>query len=109
MRYEHIVYYLGNEFIEKVRNKMKPYIGEDVALLGKTRVNCGKPSILADYWMRRICNMSKSKITKYVNNYKKGMLNPYQYEPKERDIANENGFMNEDEENFIGEYKKQIM
>ena len=76
---------------------------EDVALLRKTRVNCGKPSILADYWMRRICNMSKSKITKYVNNYKKGMLDPYQYEPKERNIANENGFMSEeDEDDFIG-------
>ena len=46
--------------------------------------------------------MSKSKITKYVNNYKKGMLDPYQYEPKERNIENENGFISEDEDDFIG-------
>ena len=56
---------------------------EDVALLRKTRKNCGKPSILA-------------------NNYKKGMLDPYQYEPKERDFSKENGLMDEDEEEFIG-------
>ena len=54
--------------------------------------------------------MSKSKITKYVNNYKKGMLDPYQYEPRERDITNENGFYKwKDEDDFIGEYKTQIM
>ena len=70
---------------------------------GKTAIIDAIRIILADYWMRRICNMSKSKITKYVNNYKKGMLDPYQYEPKERNIANENGFMSEeDEDDFIG-------
>lgn len=30
------------------------------------------------------------------------MLDPYQYEPKERDVKNENGFMDENEEDFIG-------
>ena len=45
--------------------------------------------------------MSKSEITKYVNNYKKGMLNPYQHKSKERNIANENGFMSKDEDDFI--------
>ena len=35
---------------------------------------------------------------KYVDNYKKGMLDPYQYEPKERDLENEDGFMDEEEE-----------
>ncbi len=75
---------------------------EDVALLRKTRKNCGKPTILANYWMRRICNKSKTEIRKYVDNYKKGMLDPYQYEPKERNRENENGFMDDDEEDFIG-------
>lgn len=75
---------------------------EDVALLRKTRKNCGRPTIMANYWMRRICNMSKTEIRKYVDNYKKGMLDPYQYELKERDIKNENGFIDEDEEDFIG-------
>ncbi len=75
---------------------------EDVALLRKTRKNCGRPTIMANFWMKRICNMSKSEIIKYVDNYQKGMLDPYQYEPKERDIENETGFMDEDEEDFIG-------
>ncbi len=30
------------------------------------------------------------------------MLDPYQYEPKERNRENENGFMDDDEEDFIG-------
>lgn len=51
--------------------------------------------------MRRICNMSKSEITKYANNYKKGMLDPFQYEPKERKMEEETGFMDEEEEDFI--------
>lgn len=42
------------------------------------------------------CNITKSEIIKYVDNYKKGMLDPYQYEPKE------NGFIDEEEEDFIG-------
>ncbi len=45
--------------------------------------------------------MSKSEIIKYVENYKKGMLDPYQYEPKERDIEKETGLMEDNEEEFI--------
>ena len=50
---------------------------EDVVLLRKTRKNCGLATIIANYWMKRICNMTKSEIINYVNNYKKGMLDPY--------------------------------
>lgn len=75
---------------------------EDVEILRKTRKNCGKPTILANYWMRRICNMSKAKIKDYAENYKKGMLDPYQYEPKVRDMEKENGFMDENDEEIIG-------
>lgn len=75
---------------------------EDVALLRKTRKNCGRPTIMANFWMKSIYNMSKSEIIKYVDNYKKGMLDPYQYEPKERDFSKETGLMDEDEEDFIG-------
>ncbi len=70
---------------------------EDVADLRKYRKNYGKPSILAYFWMKKICNMSKSELTKYVENYKKGMLDPFQYEPKERDREKENGLMEEDD------------
>lgn len=31
------------------------------------------------------------------------MLDPYQYEPEERDIENKTGFMDEEEEDFVGE------
>ncbi len=44
---------------------------EDVALIRKVRKNCGKPTILANYWMKRICNKSKTEIRKYVDNDKK--------------------------------------
>ena len=74
---------------------------EDVTILRKTRKNCGKPSILANYWMIRICNMNKSKIRKYVDNYKKGMLDSYQYEPKVRDMEKENGLMDMKKDQFI--------
>jgi len=30
------------------------------------------------------------------------MLDPFQYEPKERKVEEENGFMEEDEENILG-------
>ncbi len=76
---------------------------ENVALLRKTRKNCGKPTILANYWMKRLCNMSKIEIIKYVYNYEKGMLDPYQYEPKERDRENGTGYMDDEEdEDFRG-------
>lgn len=70
----------------------------DITLLRKTRKNCGMATIIANYWMKQICNMTKSEIIKYVDNYKKGMLDPYQFEPKERNIENE---MINDEEDFF--------
>ncbi len=73
---------------------------EDVALLRKTRKNCGKPSILANYGMKVLCNMSKTEIRKYVDSYKKGMLDPYQYEPKERDREKETGLMEDNDDSF---------
>ena len=44
----------------------------------------------------------KKDIRKYVDNYKNGMLDSYQYEPKEIDFSKETGLMDEDEEDFIG-------
>ena len=45
--------------------------------------------------------LALSEITKYANNYKKGILDPFQYEPKERNMEEETGFMDEEEEDFI--------
>lgn len=102
MRYEQYSKILSQKM--QLARKCKGYeeFKQDVELLRKTRKNCGKPTILANFWMRRICNMSKTEIIKYVDNYKKGMLDPYQYEPKERDLENEDGFMDEEEEDYIG-------
>lgn len=98
MRYKQYSKILSQKM--QLARKCKGYeeFKEDVALLRKTRKNCGKPTILANYWMRRLCNMSKSEIIKYVDNYEKGMLDPYQYEPKERDRENETGYMDDEEE-----------
>lgn len=46
--------------------------------------------------------MSKSEIIKYIDNYKKSMLDSYQYELKKRDIKKETDLMEDDEEEFIG-------
>ncbi len=75
-----------------------PEFKEDIAILRKYRKNYGKPSILAYFWMKEICNMSKPKLTKYVENYKKGMLDPFQFEPKKRKLDEENGFMDENDD-----------
>ena len=40
---------------------------EDVALLRKTRKDYGKPTILANWWMRKICNFSKAEIIKFID------------------------------------------
>lgn len=68
---------------------------EDVSILRKTRKNCGMPTIIANHWMKAICNMSKGEIREFVEKYKKGTLDPYQFEPKPREIENEK---NEEEE-----------
>lgn len=54
---------------------------EDVKILKRTN-NGGKPALLASIWMKRICEMDKEQLFKFVNNYKKGDLNPYQFEPE---------------------------
>lgn len=103
MRYEQYSKILSQK-IQLARNckGYKEFL-EDVDLLRKTRKNCGKPTIVANYWLRRICNLSKAEIIKYVDNYKKGMLDPYQFEPKERKMEEENGYMDDDEtDEFIG-------
>lgn len=56
---------------------------EDVKLLRETRSNCGKPSIIAVHWMKMICDAKIKDLIKYVDEYEKGMLNPYKFEHRD--------------------------
>lgn len=98
MRYKQYLKILSQKM--QLARKCKGYeeFKEDVALLRKTRKDCGKPTILANWWMRKICNFSKAEIIKFVDNYKKGMLDPYKLEPKERNMEKETGYMDEEED-----------
>ncbi len=55
---------------------------EDVKILKKTINNGGRPALLSNIWMKRICQMDKEQLFKFVNNYKKDDLNPFQFEPE---------------------------
>lgn len=54
----------------------------DVKILRDNRSNCGKASLLANHWMRTICNMPKADLIKLVDNYQKGYFDPYQFAPR---------------------------
>ncbi|MDO5555100.1 MAG: hypothetical protein Q4G09_00155 [Clostridia bacterium] len=54
----------------------------DINLLKKTlKKKDGKPSLLSNIWLKRICEMDKEQLFKFVNNYKKYDLNPFEFEP----------------------------
>lgn len=54
---------------------------EDAKILKGTN-NGGRPALLANIWIKRICQMDDEQLFKFVNKYKKGELNPYQFEPE---------------------------
>lgn len=54
----------------------------DIKILRENRSNCGNVSLLANHWMRAICNMPKADLIKLVNNYPEGYFNPYQFAPR---------------------------
>ena len=58
------------------------------------RENCGNATLLANHWMRSICNMSKQDLIKLVDNYQEGYFNPYQFAPEQE----QTNLRNEDEE-----------
>lgn len=70
----------------------------DVKILRESRSNCGKVSLLANHWMRSICNMSKQDLIKLVNNYPKGYYDPYQFAPTQEQFNQNN---DEEEENEL--------
>ncbi len=54
---------------------------------------------MANYWMRTICNMSKSELIKLVDNYEKGTFDPYQFAPKQEQLDED--YDQEDEEERV--------
>lgn len=58
----------------------------DIKIIRNARSNCGKASLIANYWMKSFCNMPKNELRKLVEGYKKGMYDPYKYEPQEPDF-----------------------
>lgn len=61
MQYKDFSKILSQKMQEAKDCKGYKEFAEDVVLLRKTRKNCGRPTIMANYWMRRICNMSKNR------------------------------------------------
>lgn len=55
---------------------------EDVKLMKRARSNQGKASALANIWMKRICEMNSTQLKKLANNYKKGDMDPYKFNPE---------------------------
>ena len=56
---------------------------EDIKILKKTLdKRSGKPSLLSNIWIKRVCEMDNEQLFKLVNNYKKGDFDPYQFEPQ---------------------------
>lgn len=72
----------------------------DIKILRDSREKCGKATLLANYWMRSICNMSKQDLIKLVDNYQEGYFNPYQFAP-EQEKFNSSNEDEEEEENGL--------
>ena len=72
----------------------------DIKILRDSREICGKATLLANYWMRSICNMSKQDLIKLVDNYQEGYFNPYQFAP-EQEKFNSSNEDEEEEENGL--------
>lgn len=105
--YKSVTYGLGYKEYVKILNRKvyqtkecKGYADflEDVKILKKTK-NCGMPSLLANIWMKRICEMDKEQLFKFVNNYKKGDLDPFKFEPE---------YPNKEEKNYEEEEEEEL-
>lgn len=99
MRYKEFSKILSRKM--RLVTKCKKYedFRADINLLRKTRSNCGKISLVANHWMRTICNMSKSELIKLVDNYEKGTFDPYQFAPKQEQLDED--YDQEDEEERV--------
>lgn len=71
--------------IESVKSSLNYQIfKDDIEVLKSANTGVGLSEITANNWLKQICNLSKIELKEYVDNYKKGTLNPYFFE-KEND------------------------
>ena len=55
----------------------------DIEVLKNANLGCGLSAITSNNWLKDICNLSEIELKTYVDNYKLGLLNPYNQEEEE--------------------------
>ncbi|MCI8617467.1 MAG: hypothetical protein HFI49_02770 [Bacilli bacterium] len=77
----HKFYQLIDKQLETVKDRSNYKIfKDDVAVLKNVNTGTGLASITANNWLKHICNLSEIELKEYVDSYKQGLLNPYEYE-----------------------------
>lgn len=80
-------YYKFMDLIDSRVESIKPSLNyqifkEDIEVLKSANTGAGLSEITANNWLKQICNLTEIELKEYVDNYKKGTLNPYFYEEK---------------------------
>lgn len=71
--------------VESVKSSLNYQIfKDDIEVLKSANTGVGLSEITSNNWLKQICNLSEIELKEYVDNYKKGTLNPYFFE-KEND------------------------
>ena len=74
-----------NEFMKLVDSKVESVkdclnyeiFKADIEVLKNANTGCGLSAITSNNWLKDICNLSEIELRTYVDNYKPGLLNPY--------------------------------
>lgn len=74
-----------NEFMKLVDSKVESVkdclnydtFKADIEVLKNANSCCGLSAITSNNWLKDICNLSEIELRTYVDNYKPGLLNPY--------------------------------
>lgn len=80
-----------NEFMELIDSKVESVkdclnydtFKADIEVLKSANNGCGLSAITSNNWLKDICNLSEIELKNYVDNYKLGLLNPYNQEEEE--------------------------
>lgn len=81
----HKFYQLIDKKLESVKESPNYEIfKDDVGILKNVNTGTGLASITANNWLKHICKLSEMELKEYVDNYKKGLLNPYFYEKQDK-------------------------
>lgn len=74
-----------NEFMKLIDSKVESVkdclnyeiFKTDIELLKNANIGCGLSAVTSNNWLKKICNLSEIELKSYVDNYKKGLLNPF--------------------------------